>query len=133
MGCYGLGVTRTVAAIIEQHNDENGIAWPRAVAPFAVHILAVNVKSDEVRNVADWIYRELCDRGIDALYDDRNESPGVKFKDADLVGMPLRVTVGDRGIKNGIVEAKARATGAESEMPIDGAPDEIARLLETLP
>ncbi|MBD3348273.1 MAG: proline--tRNA ligase [Candidatus Eisenbacteria bacterium] len=133
MGCYGLGVTRTVAAIIEQHNDENGIAWPKAVAPYSVEILAVNVKSEDVRNLADWLYRELCDRRIDALYDDRNESPGVKFKDADLVGMPLRITVGDRGIKKGIVEARVRATGEESEVPIEGAPDRIAKIVETLP
>ncbi len=133
MGCYGLGVTRTVAAVIEQHNDENGIAWPRAVAPFTVQVLAVNVRSDEVREVAERIYEELLERGVEVLYDDRNASPGTKFKDADLVGMPLRITVGERGLKKGIVEAKVRATGEQTEIPLDGAADAIERAIETLP
>lgn len=133
MGCYGLGVTRTVAAIVEQHNDENGIAWPKAVAPFTVEILAVNVKSDEVREAAERLYGELTSMGMEVLYDDRNESPGVKFKDADLVGMPLRITIGERGLKKGIVEAKVRATGEQTEFPIEGAADSIARAIEALP
>ncbi len=133
MGCYGLGVTRTVAAIVEQHNDENGIAWPMAVAPFVVEILAVNMKSDEVREAADRVYGELLSRGIEVLYDDRNESPGVKFKDADLVGMPLRITIGDRGLKRGIVEARVRATGEQMEFPLEGAAEAIAAAIESLP
>jgi prolyl-tRNA synthetase len=132
MGCYGLGVSRTVAAIIEQHHDDDGIAWPLAVAPFAVEVLVVNAKSEEAVGAADEIYEGLVARGVETLYDDRSESPGVKFKDADLVGMPLRITVGDRGLKKGIVEARVRKTGDEREIPRDRAIDEIVAILADL-
>jgi len=132
MGCYGLGVSRTVAAIIEQHNDEDGIVWPLSVAPFAVEVLVINVRSDECRAAGGEIYRGLIDRGVEVLYDDRNESPGAKFKDADLVGMPLRVTIGERGLKRGIVEARVRRTGEESEIPREAAIDGITAALGTV-
>jgi len=132
MGCYGLGVSRTVAAIIEQHHDDDGIAWPLAVAPFAVEVLAVSMKSEEAVRVADKLYEDLTAAGVDTLYDDRNDSAGVKFKDADLVGMPLRVTVGDRGLKKGIVEARVRKTGEVTEVPVDDAVQGILRLLQTI-
>jgi prolyl-tRNA synthetase len=132
MGCYGLGVSRTVAAIIEQHHDDDGIAWPLSVAPFAVEVLVVNAKSEEAVAAADTIYEGLLARGIEVLYDDRNESPGVKFKDADLVGMPLRITVGERGLKKGIVEARVRRTGEETEIPRDQAVEGILAILEGL-
>lgn len=121
MGCYGLGISRTVAAIIEQHNDDDGIVWPASVAPFDVQILAVNMRSDDIRAAADALYEELTSLGLDVLYDDRNESPGTKFKDADLVGVPLRVTVGDRGLKKGVVETRVRRTGEQSEIPLRNA------------
>jgi len=132
MGCYGLGVSRTVAAIIEQHNDKDGITWPLSVAPFAVEILVVSMKSDECVEVADGLYSELTAAGVDVLLDDRNDSAGVKFKDADLIGMPLRITVGDRGLKSGVVEARIRKTGEVSELPVDDAVQGILTLLETL-
>ena len=132
MGCYGLGVSRTVAAIIEQHNDKDGITWPLSVAPFAVEILVVSTKSEECRNVSEKLYTELGAAGIDVLLDDRDDSAGVKFKDADLVGMPLRVTIGDRGLKNGMVEARVRRTGEVTEVPVDDATQGILRILETL-
>jgi len=132
MGCYGLGVSRTVAAIIEQHNDDDGIAWPLSVAPFAVEVLVVNTKSEEAVAVADEIYEGLIGNGVEVLYDDRNESPGAKFKDADLVGMPLRITVGDRGLKKGIVEARIRKSGEQSEIPRDQAIEGILAILEGL-
>jgi len=132
MGCYGLGVTRTVAAIIEQHHDGDGIVWPMSVAPYAVEILAVNVKSAEVRETADRLYDALVARGVEALYDDRAESPGTKFKDADLIGIPLRVTVGDRGLEKGIVEARVRRTRTERELPKDAAADGVLEILATL-
>ena len=132
MGCYGLGVSRTVAAIIEQHNDDDGIAWPAAVAPFDVQILAINVKSDEIRSTAERLYDELSELGFEVLYDDRDESPGAKFKDADLVGIPLRVTVGDRGLKKSVVEARVRKTGEQSEIPLDRAAEAIAELVSAL-
>jgi prolyl-tRNA synthetase len=132
MGCYGLGVSRTVAAIIEQHNDKDGIVWPLAVAPFAVEVLAVNMKSDECRRVAEAVYSDLVASGIDALYDDRDDSPGVKFKDADLVGMPVRVTVGDRGIAAGIVEIRVRRTGDVTKAPIGEAVAAVRRTLSEI-
>jgi prolyl-tRNA synthetase len=132
MGCYGLGISRTVAAIIEQHNDEDGITWPASVAPFAVEILAVNMRSDACRTQAEELYAELRSRGAEVLFDDRDESPGSKFKDADLVGLPLRITVGDRGLKRGVVEARVRRTGEQTDLPTDGAVESIMRMLEPL-
>ena len=132
MGCYGLGVSRTVAAIIEQHNDKDGITWPLSVAPFAVEILVVSVKSEECTTLGDRLYADLKAAGVDVLYDDRHDSAGVKFKDADLVGMPLRVTIGDRGLKSGVVEARVRRTGEVSELPVDDAVQGILRMLPTL-
>jgi len=132
MGCYGLGVTRTVAAIIEQHHDGDGIVWPLSVAPFAVQILAVNMKSDACRTAAERLYADLTSMNVETLYDDRDESPGAKFKDADLVGMPLRVTIGDRGLKRGIVEVRVRRTGEDTEAPVEVAADRIVEMLELL-
>jgi prolyl-tRNA synthetase len=132
MGCYGLGVSRTVAAIIEQHSDKDGIVWPLAAAPFAVEILAVNTKSEECRKAADELYEALVSAGVDVLYDDRSDTPGVKFKDADLVGLPLRVTVGDRSLKRGAVEARVRRTGEETDLPRDRACEEIQSILSSL-
>ena len=133
MGCYGLGVSRTVAAIIEQHNDKDGITWPLSVAPFAVEILVVSMKSEECTTLADRLYTDLKAAGVDVLYDDRDDSAGVKFKDADLVGMPLRVTIGARGLKSGVVEARVRKTGEVTELPVDDAVQGILHMLETLP
>ncbi len=131
MGCYGLGVSRTVAAIIEQHHDDDGIVWPRSVAPFEVEVLAVSMKSEECRNVSERLYRELRERGVEVLYDDRDDSPGAKFKDADLVGMPVRVTVGDRGLKKGVVEVRVRRTGEVTEVPVERAVDGVLEILES--
>lgn len=133
MGCYGLGVSRTAAAIIEQHNDKDGMTWPRTVAPYAVHLLVINPRDAGPREAADKLYEELSSAGIEVLYDDRDESPGAKFKDADLVGVPLRVTVGERGLKRGVVEARVRRTGAQTELSRDSAAEGIARMLPTLP
>jgi len=108
MGCYGIGVGRTLAAAIEQGNDDNGMILPMAIAPFEVDVLPVNSSHQESMEVADRVYRELADKGIDAVMDDRNERPGVKFKDCDLIGIPLRVTIGERNLKEGLVEIKAR-------------------------
>jgi len=132
MGCYGLGVSRTVAAIIEQHHDDDGIMWPLAVAPFAVEVLTVSTKSEDCVSAADELYSELTAAGVEVLYDDRADSAGVKFKDADLIGIPLRVTVGDRGLKKGIVEARVRRTGDVTEIPKETAAQDVLRILETL-
>ncbi|MCE2460650.1 MAG: proline--tRNA ligase [Pseudomonadales bacterium] len=109
MGCYGFGVSRMVAAIVEQCHDDDGIVWPDAVAPFDIHIVALNnTKSTDVQAVADRLHDDLQAAGFAVLFDDRDERPGVKFADADLIGIPNRVTVGDRGLKDGIVEFRRR-------------------------
>jgi len=108
MGCYGLGIGRTVAAVIEQNHDEAGIVWPAPLAPFDAHLIAMNVGDEANRVEADRVYLELTEKGIDVLYDDRDERPGVKFKDADLLGLPLKVTVGGRSLKEGKIELSRR-------------------------
>jgi prolyl-tRNA synthetase len=108
MGCYGIGVGRTVAAAIEQGHDENGMVLPFAIAPFEVDVLPVNSSHPESMELAETIYKELIEKGIDAIIDDRPERPGVKFKDCDLIGIPLRVTIGERNLKDGYVEIKLR-------------------------
>jgi len=111
MGCYGIGVGRTVAAAIEQSYDENGIIFPMPIAPFQVLILPVNMKVDLLRETAEELYQTLLNQGIEVLFDDREETPGVKFKDADLIGIPLRLTLGEKNLKKGLVEIKKRKTG----------------------
>jgi len=109
MGCYGIGVTRVVAAAIEQNHDERGIAWPAAMAPFAVAIAPIGYdRSDGVRQCADRLHEALTAAGVEVLLDDRSERPGVMFADLELIGIPHRVTIGDRGLKEGIVEYQAR-------------------------
>ncbi len=119
MGCYGIGVGRTVAAAIEQNNDANGIIWPMPIAPFQVLITMLNPKEEAVRDAAEELYRALLERGCDVLLDDRDERPGSKFKDADLIGIPLRVTVGARGLQDGAFELQARAGGQREMVPVD--------------
>jgi len=108
MGCYGIGVGRTVAAAIEQGHDENGMVLPFAIAPFEVDVLPVNSSHAESMELAEAIYKELLEKGVDAIIDDRPERPGVKFKDCDLIGIPIRVTIGERNLKDGYVEIKLR-------------------------
>lgn len=117
MGCYGIGVTRIIGAAIEQNNDENGIIWPMAIAPFHVTILPIG--KEETMALAQRYYDELQAQGVEVLLDDRKERPGVKFNDADLIGIPVRVTIGDRGLKENIVEIKVRATGEDLKLGVD--------------
>jgi len=119
MGCYGMGVTRLVAAIIEQNHDEVGIKWPSPVAPFAVHIVALNYrKSEAVQTAADELYQACRERNMEVLLDDTDDRPGVKFADADLIGIPHRITVGDRALKEGNVEYKFRSGGDAEAVPL---------------
>lgn len=111
MGCYGIGVNRILAAAIEQHHDTKGIQWPDEIAPFAVEIITVNHGDENVRQAAEKIYTELITKGIEVLFDDRDERAGVKFNDADLVGIPKQIVVGDRNLAQGKVEIKDRSTG----------------------
>jgi prolyl-tRNA synthetase len=107
MGCYGIGINRSMAAVIEQNNDENGIIWPISVAPYHVIVIPVNTSDSDQMGLAEKIYSELMARGVEVMLDDRDERPGVKFKDADLIGIPIRITVGKKA-KEGIVEYKRR-------------------------
>ncbi len=120
MGCYGIGVTRTLAAVVEQHHDENGIIWPMSVAPYHVIITLVKPEDEEQAQVAENIYRQLIEAGVEVLLDDRNERPGVKFKDADLLGIPVRITVGKRA-PEGIVEYKLRREAEKEEKSAEEA------------
>lgn len=126
MGCYGIGVTRTLAAVVEQHHDENGIIWPMAIAPYHVIITVMKPEDETQARVAERIYAELGDAGVEVLLDDRKERPGVKFKDADLLGIPVRITVG-RGAADGLVEYKPRRDPEKEEISIE---DGIARAIE---
>ena len=129
MGCYGFGVSRCVAAVVEQCHDADGIIWPDAIAPFDVHIVGVNnPKSAEVRETAEGLHQALEDEGFDVLLDDRDERPGVKFADADLVGVPHRITVGDRGLRDGVVEYRRRADTEVQRVP----PEEAVRAVRTV-
>jgi prolyl-tRNA synthetase len=118
MGCYGIGVSRIVAAAIEQNHDDSGIVWPISLAPFHVEILLINPKEAVAAELAEEIYTRLQANGIDPLLDDRNERLGVKFKDADLIGAPLRVVIGGRGVKEGVVEVQSRQDGESEKVPI---------------
>ena len=120
MGCYGIGVSRTLAAVIEQYHDDDGIIWPVECAPYKAIIIPTKVTDEENMSLAEDIYKRLTDAGIEVLIDDRNERPGVKFKDADLIGIPFRITVGRRA-GEGIVEIKKRAGGETSEVTADEA------------
>jgi prolyl-tRNA synthetase len=122
MGCYGIGVSRIVAAAIEQNHDENGIIWPDSMSPFAVTVLGLNAgKSKPVTLAIEELYENLQESGIEVLLDDRDIRPGVKFADADLIGIPHRIVVGDRGLKEGLIEYRHRGTGEEAKIPVDEA------------
>jgi prolyl-tRNA synthetase len=128
MGCYGIGVTRVVAAAIEQNHDENGIIWPEAIAPFRVVLVPMNYqKSAQVKDVADRLYEEFGAAGIDVLLDDRDARPGVKFADSELLGIPHRIVIGERGLGTGQLEYRHRRDSAAVEIPIASALDHVLR------
>jgi len=118
MGCYGIGISRTLSAIVEQHHDEKGIIWPEAVAPYDLHLLALNMKNDAQKELAETLYERLEDEGFDVLFDDRQERAGVKFADSDLIGLPIRISCGKRS-EEGIVEVKFRKSGESHEVSVD--------------
>ena len=130
MGCYGIGVGRVLAAAIEQYSDEHGIVLPVPLAPYHVLVLPVSVNEEEVVSISSKLYEELKARGVDTLIDDRDARPGVKFMDADLIGVPYRITVGMRGLKEGVVEIKERASGAVEKVKIGEAVDYCLSKLE---
>jgi len=125
MGCYGIGITRLMAAAVEQNHDEHGIIWSFPLAPFQLILLPINYREGPVKEATDPLYEELLKTGIEVLLDDRDERPGVKFKDADLVGIPLRVTVGAKGLQKGCVEVRQRLGGETTEIPLADAAQKI--------
>jgi len=130
MGCYGIGVSRIVAAAIEQNHDEKGICWPEPIAPFQVAILPMNAKkSHRVREAAERLYEELCSAGVEVLLDDRNVRPGVMFNDMELIGIPHRVVVGERGLDEGVLEYRKRTDAENGEIPLEGAVEAILKRL----
>lgn len=132
MGCYGIGVTRTVAASIEQNHDADGIIWPVAIAPYEVVIVPANNKSEEVMAAAKKLYDSMEDGRDEVVLDDRNERAGIKFKDADLIGYPVRVTIGKKWQQSGSVEIKIRRSGEVVEVPLEEAKDKVLEILQTL-
>ena len=131
MGCYGIGVSRLIAAIIEQNNDENGIIWPKEVAPYLVHLVCLDMKKDVQKETAEEIYNKLLEEKVEVLYDDRIERPGVKFNDSDLIGLPIQIIVG-RKADEGIVEIKVRRTGEREEVLIENLYTKLHEIIENL-
>ena len=129
MGCYGIGIGRNMATIAETHYDDKGLVWPVEVAPFEVVITLMNLKDEDTVNAANALYEELLAAGVDVLLDDRDARAGVKFADAELIGIPFRITMGPRGIKDGTVEFTPRTTLETEEVALDAI---AAKVLETL-
>ena len=132
MGCYGIGVSRTLAAAIEQFHDDNGIIWPRAIAPFEAVVVPINAKDEALMATATKVYEDLKAAGVDALLDDRKERAGVKFKDADLIGYPIRITISKMTLETGEAEVKIRKTGDVLQVPLAEAAVEVAAKLNEL-
>ncbi|MCI0887934.1 MAG: proline--tRNA ligase, partial [Chloroflexi bacterium] len=131
MGCYGIGVGRLLAAAIEQHHDDKGMILPTPLAPYDVSLIGLNVENPDVANAAEDLYGRLTQAGIDVLYDDRSESPGVKFNDADLLGLPVRLVVSPRNLKQNVVEVKRRSQSEAVTVPPDEVVAKVRELLES--
>jgi prolyl-tRNA synthetase len=132
MGSYGIGVERIIACHIEQHHDEFGIQWQKSIAPYDVHLICVNMNSDAVKQKSEELYAALTSKGISVLFDDRTDaSAGFKFKDADLLGMPLHVIVGEKNLKNNEIELKDRNTGKRWNVPAENVMTEIVAFVQS--
>jgi len=132
MGCYGIGINRILAAAIELGNDDNGIIWPISIAPFEVLVTCVNQDDEKIAGVAENIYQQLLSAGLDVLLDDRQLRGGVKFKDADLIGVPVRVTVGRKSVADGSVEIKLRCEEQSQKISINKAKERVIGLINAL-
>ncbi len=133
VGSYGVNIGRLMACVVEQHHDDRGVLWPATVAPYQLYLMAIGAdRSPEVASTTERLFRELSNAGVETLYDDRNESPGVKFGDADLIGLPLRLAVGQRGLAQGAVELKRRVDGTQSMVKLEDAVAEVRCQLEQL-
>ncbi len=131
MGCYGIGINRIIASTAETSHDDNGLIWPLSIAPYSVLVIPLNMDDDEVQSVANRYYEELTAAGVDVLFDDRSARPGFKFKDADLIGIPLRVVIGGKGLKNGEVEIQWRTAEAPDKVPVAEGVKTVLKMLET--
>ena len=131
MGCYGIGVERAMAAVIEVHHDAKGITWPAAIAPFDVVVTVAQQNDEAVAEAGEQVYRRLLDAGVDAIIDDRTARAGEKFSDAELVGIPLRVTIGKRGLASGTAEVTERATGETVAVPLEEIPEHVRKAVAT--
>jgi prolyl-tRNA synthetase len=131
MGCYGIGVGRLLAAAVEQNHDEKGIIWPLPIAPYQVCLCPLKIEDAKVMEAAETIYAELCAADIEVLFDDRPESPGIKFNDADLMGIPLRIVVSARTLKGDSVELKWRKEAQAQMLPLAGLTEAVITLLKT--
>jgi prolyl-tRNA synthetase len=131
MGCYGIGVSRTLAAVAEQFNDDKGLIWPINLAPYQLHLVAVNMKDESQSTLSETLYKELQANRFEVLFDDRQERPGVKFADSELIGLPIRITVGKKAAE-GIVEIKIRKTEETIEAHIDELTEKITEILKSL-
>ncbi len=132
MGSYGIGITRTPQAALERYCDDKGIIWPKNIAPYLVQLIPLKMDSPEQVNAADKIYEALREAGIEVLYDDRNDRPGVKFNDADLIGLPIRITIGDKSLKDNKVELKARAETDMELVDLENVVEAVKNLAEKL-
>jgi prolyl-tRNA synthetase len=133
MGSYGLGPARITAAAVEQYADENGISWPRAIAPFDIHLVGLGKEGSDERAAAERVYEQLEATGLKILYDDRDAGPGEKFADAELLGVPVRVTVGRRTLADGEVEVQVRRGREARTVPLEGAAQAVAELWQNVP
>jgi prolyl-tRNA synthetase len=129
MGCYGIGVNRIVASLAETSFDDNGLIWPLSIAPYEVLVIPLNVTEPETMQLAEQFYKELGAAGVDVLLDDRDQRAGFKFKDADLIGIPLRLVIGGKGLKEGQVEIKWRTDAAPKKVPIVDAINTVREML----
>src|SRR3989338_7168709 len=130
MGCYGIGIGRTAAAAIEQNHDDKGIIWPMPLAPFHLHLVPVNVNDKATMDVAETIYKNMTDAGVDVLMDDRDERAGVKFNDADLIGIPIRITIGSKALKENSVELKMRRSPDASLIKMDEVRGKVLEIVK---
>jgi len=129
MGCYGIGLGRLLAAIVEQSHDDKGIIWPLSVAPYQVYLCPLYLDNPAIASAAEKVYRELEDNDIEVLFDDRDESPGIKFNDADLLGIPLRLTLSPRSLQKQSIEAKWRTEKETQFLPLENVAAEVKKLL----
>lgn len=129
MGCYGIGISRVVSAIVEQNHDQRGIVWPASVAPFQVHLITISVQDHKQNDYSQQLYRRLLDIGVEVLWDDREERPGVKFNDADLIGIPLRLIIG-KHVEQGMIEYKERTSNDSTVIQLEEVLESVARYVK---